>query len=316
MDDVYDELYENVNDGDDLAVESIEYADEPEESLVPGIDGKSIPPDAAVYQLHINCSHETIYAAYNESELKPGTMTVVSTRYGKDLARLTGRICRNNLQNISKITRIDRLATESDLEKDRNNRQKEDDAFKICKQKIIEHNLAMKLVTVHFLIDEPKILFFFTAESRVDFRELVKDLVTIFKIRIELRQIGIRDDARMTGGFGICGRSFCCHSISDKLKPVAIKMAKEQNLSLNSMKISGHCGRLLCCLAYEHGTYAEQRRTMPAEGAKIMRNGALWKVIEVNAVLCMITLASESGQRVTLPKTKFEKIDTGWKIKD
>ena len=119
----------------------------------------------------------------------------------------------------------------------------------------------------------------------------------------------------MTGGLGICGRSFCCHAISDKLKPVAIKMAKEQNLSLNSMKISGPCGRLRCCLAYEYGFYAEQRRTMPAEGTKILSDGTSWKITEVNAVRGVITISSEDGRLRSLPKDKFEKIDNHWVIR-
>ena len=124
----------------------------------------------------------------------------------------------------------------------------------------------MKLVSAHYLLEEPKVLFYFSAESRVDFRELVKDLVSVFKIRIELRQIGVRDEARVTGGCGVCGRVLCCHGVTDKLVPVSIKMAKDQNLSLNSMKISGPCGRLLCCLAYEYGFYRDARRELPGRG--------------------------------------------------
>ncbi|MDR0408859.1 MAG: hypothetical protein LBH18_00465 [Spirochaetaceae bacterium] len=220
------------------------------------------------------------------------------------------------MPKISKITRIERVATEADLEKAKNNSLKEEEAFKICKRKIIERNLAMKLVAAHFLLEESKILFFFTAENRVDFRELVKDLVTVFKIRIELRQIGIRDDARMIGGFGICGRVFCCHDISDKMKPVAIKMAKEQNLSLNSMKISGQCGRLLCCLAYEHDGYSGQRRSMPNEGSSITINGVVWKVTEVNTAVGLITLGAEDGRQQQISKNKLEKVNSVWKVKE
>ncbi|MDR1363049.1 MAG: hypothetical protein LBJ35_03245 [Spirochaetaceae bacterium] len=318
MDDVDDGLYEDSNDSDILAFSEIEESgiEDADADAVSGVERKTLPPGTPVYQLHINCSHETIYAVYNEQELKPGITVLVGTRYGKDLARLSGRVCGRALPNISKITRIERVATEADLEKAGINKLKGEEAFKVCKQKIIDRRLAMKLVAVHFLLEEPKILFFFTAENRVDFRDLVKDLVAIFKIRIELRQIGIRDDARMTGGFGVCGRTFCCHSISDKLKPVAIKMAKEQNLSLNSMKISGLCGRLLCCLAYEHDVYAEQRRVMPNEGAKIMIGGVVWKVIEVNAVLGLITLGTEDGRKHQLSRTKFERNDNVWRIKE
>ncbi|WP_461248179.1 regulatory iron-sulfur-containing complex subunit RicT, partial [Treponema sp. R6D11] len=146
--------------------------------------------------------------------------------------------------------------------------------FDICFKKIENHKLEMKLVLVHYLLEEPKILFFFTADNRVDFRELVKDLVSVFKMRIELRQIGVRDEARVLGGLGVCGRGYCCHCVSDKLKPVSIKMAKDQKLSLNSVKISGPCGRLMCCLFYEYSFYSEQQRALPQEGVREARDFA------------------------------------------
>jgi cell fate regulator YaaT (PSP1 superfamily) len=191
----------------------------------------------------------------------------------------------------------------------------EKNAFQICKEKIENHRLEMKLVSVHYLLEEPKILFFFTAENRVDFRELVKDLVGVFKTRIELRQIGVRDEARVVGGLGVCGRGYCCHMVSDKLKPVSIKMAKDQNLSLNSMKISGPCGRLLCCLSYEHGFYSEQRRLIPQEGARISQGDTLWKVMEVNVVLGRLKLSAEDGRLITVPVSQFERIDNRWRMR-
>jgi cell fate regulator YaaT (PSP1 superfamily) len=287
------------------------------------LEGKTLPPATPVYQLCISCSNETVYAVYNggesmpenADELKPGTRVLVPTRYGMDLARVSGKICGRMRQNLSRVSRIERIASELDLEREKSNKSKEAEAFKICKQKIAERGLDMKLISVHFLLEEPKILFFFTAESRVDFRELLKDLVYLFKLRIELRQVGIRDEARMTGGLGTCSRPFCCHSISDKLKPVAIRMAKEQGLSLNSMKISGPCGRLLCCLAYEHGFYTEQRRCMPAEGSRIVSDGISWKITEVNLLRGKITLVAEDGRQLRLSKDKFEKVDNHWTIK-
>ena len=153
---------------------------------------------------------------------------------------------------------------------------REERAFALCREKIEARGLEMKLVSAHYLLDEQKILFFFTAENRVDFRELVKDLVSVFKMRIELRQIGVRDEARVVGGLGICGRALCCNAITDKLRPVSIKMAKEQNLTLNSMKISGPCGRLLCCLSYEFDVYREARQTLPVHGhARAVRGGGV-----------------------------------------
>ena len=173
----------------------------------------------------------------------------------------------------------------------------------------------MKLVTVHFLTDEQKALFFFSSDNRVDFRELVKDLVSIFKMRIELRQIGVRDESRITGGLGVCGRPFCCHGISDKLRPVSIKMAKDQNLSLNSMKISGQCGRLLCCLSYEFDWYVEARKKLPQEGISIYYDGTNFKITEVNLLTNMIKMAGEDGRLLEVNAKRFVKDSSNrWKI--
>ncbi len=196
---------------------------------------------------------------------------------------------------------IDRLATPSDMVRFQELLSKEDEAMRICREKIALHKLDMKLVTAHFLLGEPKIIFFFTADVRVDFRELVKDLVSVFRIRIELRQIGVRDESRVLGGLAVCGRDYCCHSVTDKLDPVSIKMAKEQNLSLNSMKISGPCGRLLCCLSYEYDFYVEEKRNYPSEGSKLKVGIELMKITEVNILRKKITLSSPDGRVLTIP---------------
>ena len=172
----------------------------------------------------------------------------------------------------------------------------------------------MKLITVHFLIDEPKALFFFSSENRVDFRELVKDLVSVFKMRIELRQIGVRDESRITGGLGVCGRPYCCHCISDKLPSVSIKMAKEQNLSLNSMKISGQCGRLLCCLSYEYNWYVEAKKTLPNEGIRLFYDGTNFKITDTNPLTQMIKMIGEDGRFLEIPAKRFQKEGSRWKI--
>ncbi|MGE4583576.1 MAG: stage 0 sporulation family protein [Sphaerochaeta sp.] len=211
---------------------------------------------------------------------------------------------------------IDRLATPSDLNRYQELMAKEDEAMRICREKIVYHKLDMKLVTAHFLLGEPKIIFFFTADVRVDFRELVKDLVSVFRIRIELRQIGVRDESRVLGGLAVCGRDFCCHSVTDKLNPVSIKMAKEQNLSLNSMKISGPCGRLLCCLSYEFDFYVEEKRKYPPEGSKLKVGFDLMKVTEVNILSKRITLNGSEGRMVTMPHTAvfFNEDTSRWEI--
>ncbi len=158
-----------------------------------------------------------------------------------------------------------------------------------------------RFMTLESPFDRNKLIFYFTAEGRIDFRELVKDLAAIFKTRIELRQIGVRDESRLIGGLSVCGRDYCCHCITDKLEPVSIKMAKEQNLSLNSMKISGPCGRLLCCLAYEYDYYVEEKAAMPAEGSKIKLNHELYKVSEVNILSRRILLQGADGRVLYVP---------------
>lgn len=165
------------------------------------------------------------------------------------------------------LKKLIRKATPEDLKHVEENRRKEKDAFSICEKKIAAHKLDMKLVDVEYTFDNSKILFYFTADGRVDFRALVKDLASVFRTRIELRQIGVRDEAKMLGGLGICGKPFCCSTFLGEFQPVSIKMAKEQGLSLSPVKISGTCGRLMCCLKYEQEAYADLLRTTPKLGA-------------------------------------------------
>jgi cell fate regulator YaaT (PSP1 superfamily) len=284
--------------------------------VITGADAgiESIAPDTPIYRLRLFYSHETFLAVYREDNLSPRSMVIVPTRYGRDLAQVIGSV-RGKTPPVSEIAWIERPAAVEDLEKARNNRVLERDAFVICREKIESHKLEMKLVLVHYLLEEPKILFFFTADSRVDFRELVKDLVGIFKTRIELRQIGVRDEARVVGGLGVCGRGYCCNAVSDKLRPVSIKMAKDQKLSLNSMKISGPCGRLLCCLSYEYGFYSEQQRLLPPEGCRISYENTIWRVTEVNMISGQIKLGSEDGRLVNVSASQVERHDNRWRVK-
>ena len=200
---------------------------------------------------------------------------------------------------------IAHIATPDEIKRYTANMEEEKEAIRICREKIAKHNLGMKLVTAHFLLSEPKVLFFFTAENRVDFRDLVKDLVSVFRMRIELRQIGVRDESRVLGGLAVCGRDFCCHCVSDKLKPVTIRMAKEQNLSLNSMKISGPCGRLLCCLSYEYDFYLEEKQAYPAEGSKIKLGQDLFKVTEINILSHKMTVSGSEGRQFVIPRSEL-----------
>ena len=186
---------------------------------------------------------------------------------------------------VSPLKPIIRIATDEDRQVYLENKEKAKETFELCQQKIKEHDLNMFLIDCEYTFDRNKLIFYFTAEGRIDFRELVKDLASIFKTRIELRQIGVRDEAKTIGGLGPCGRKLCCSSWLGDFQPVSIKMAKDQSLSLNPTKISGICGRLFCCLKYEHDVYAEAIDAMPVVGALVKVDEAKGKVIEVNPLL-------------------------------
>ena len=189
---------------------------------------------------------------------------------------------------VAPLKPVIRHATKEDLATVEQNKEKEKKAFQICEEKIARHGLDMKLVDVEYTFDSSKILFYFTADGRVDFRELVKDLAGVFRTRIELRQIGVRDGAKKLGGFGICGRPFCCNTFLGEFQPVSIKMAKEQGMSLNPVKISGTCGRLMCCLKYEQDTYEHLLRHTPKVGAIVETVEGRGTVIENNLITGML----------------------------
>lgn len=180
------------------------------------------------------------------------------------------------------LKKVIRVASEKDQAQYQENQDKEAHAFRVCLEKIKQHQLEMKLIDVEYTFDRNKVIFYFTADGRVDFRELVKDLASVFRTRIELRQIGVRDEAKMLGGLGPCGRSLCCATFLGEFDPVSIKMAKEQNLSLNPTKISGICGRLMCCLKYESEGYRESNHLMPRVGSKVEYQGQEATVLEQN----------------------------------
>ncbi|PIE04640.1 MAG: hypothetical protein CSA76_03205 [Spirochaetales bacterium] len=249
-------------------------------------------------------------------ELSNGDLVVISTRYGRDLARLLGPLEDRQLIEPEEVRLVHRKTDNEDMARRAELEKREEEAFHICRRKIAKLGLTMKLVSAHYIFDEQKVMFFFTAENRVDFRELVKELVAHFRMRIELRQIGVRDESRTLGGAAVCGRQYCCHSITEKLEPVSIKMAKDQNLSLNSQKISGPCGRLLCCLAYEHGHYSRERKKLPREGGRVTYEGVKYKVTEVNIFKSTVQLTDMDGMRVDIPASRLEKReDTGWFVR-
>ena len=301
------DIFEKDIDEENLA--ALEDSDKSEESL------EGVVFDEPLFYLKLAYSCESIYATNDKNiKIETNDYVIVPTRYGKDMAKVLGLSEKPIGIKQSDVVAIERKATEEDLAKAEENKQKEKDAFKIFKEKVAYHKLDMKLITVHFLIDEPKALFFFSSDNRVDFRELVKDLVSVFKMRIELRQIGVRDESRIIGGLGVCGRPFCCHGVSDKLRPVSIRMAKDQNLSLNSMKISGQCGRLLCCLSYEFDWYNEARKKLPSEGIHVYYDGTNFKITEVNLLTSMVKMMGDDGRLLEVNAKRFVKDNNKWKI--
>ncbi|WP_055668448.1 PSP1 domain-containing protein [Desnuesiella massiliensis] len=218
-------------------------------------------------------------------EIKKGDSLIVETARGIEFGECVihpKEVSENEI--VAPLKSVLRIATEEDIQRHNENKTKEKEAFNICLEKIELHGLVMKLIDVEYTFDNNKVIFYFTADGRVDFRELVKDLATIFKTRIELRQIGVRDEAKMIGGLGPCGRPLCCSSFLGDFTSVSIKMAKEQNLSLNPTKISGICGRLMCCLNYEQETYEDIRKKMPRVGSIIRTERGQGEVISNNTI--------------------------------
>ncbi len=225
------------------------------------------------------------YFSPGELKIDQGDSVIVETARGVECGEV---VCGNREVDDSEIVAplkpVIRVATEEDFKKIEQNKVKEKEAFDICLKKIIHYGLNMSLVDVECTFDNSKLLFYFTSDNRVDFRELVKDLASVFRTRIELRQIGVRDEAKMLGGLGICGRPFCCASFLGEFQPVSIKMAKEQSLSLNPTKISGTCGRLMCCLKYEQDGYEELLKITPKVGAIVDTPNGRGTVTDVNLI--------------------------------
>lgn len=210
---------------------------------------------------------------------------------------------------VKPLKKVIRLATPKDVAQMEENRRREAHAFEVCQQKILDHKMDMKLVDVEYTFDNSKILFYFTADGRVDFRDLVKDLAGIFRTRIELRQIGVRDEAKMLGGLGICGRPFCCSTFLSDFQPVSIKMAKEQGLSLNPTKISGTCGRLMCCLKYEQNAYDDLIKTTPRVGSQVITPEGRGTVEEiVNILTGSLKIRIENGDNFTIKNFSRDEV--------
>lgn len=226
------------------------------------------------------------YFAPGKLDIKNGDEVIVETARGVEFGHVVLG-CREIEDNkvVQPLKAVIRMANADDKVKEATNRKKEKEAFKICQEKIRKHNLEMKLIDVEYTFDNNKVLFYFTADGRIDFRELVKDLASVFKTRIELRQVGVRDETKIVGGIGICGRALCCHSYLSEFIPVSIKMAKEQNLSLNPTKISGVCGRLMCCLKNEEETYEYLNSKLPGVGDYVTTDDGLKGEVQSVSVL-------------------------------
>lgn len=243
-------------------------------------------------------------------DLKRDSHVIVETARGIEYGTIVGEPKEvEDDKVIQPLKPVLRAATKRDDEQEAANKIKEKEAFKICLEKIRKHNLEMKLIDAEYTFDNNKVLFYFTADGRIDFRELVKDLAAVFKTRIELRQIGVRDETKILGGIGICGRKLCCHAHLSEFVPVSIKMAKEQNLSLNPTKISGVCGRLMCCLKHEEETYEELNRRLPNIGDYVTtEDGLKGEVSSVNVLRQLVKVIVDVNDEKEIQEYKVEQI--------
>ncbi|EOS28492.1 MAG: stage 0 sporulation family protein [Lachnospiraceae bacterium] len=242
--------------------------------------------------------------------IRKGDHVIVETARGIEYGTVVGGVREvENDKVVQPLKPVLRIATQKDNEQEASNKEKEKDAFKICLEKIRKHNLEMKLIDAEYTFDNNKVLFYFTADGRIDFRELVKDLASVFKTRIELRQIGVRDETKIVGGIGICGRALCCHTYLSEFIPVSIKMAKEQNLSLNPTKISGVCGRLMCCLKNEEETYEDLNRRLPNVGDYVTTDdGFKGTVHSVNVLRQLVKVIIEKDDEKEIQEYKVGQL--------
>ena len=243
-------------------------------------------------------------------EIKKGDHVIVETARGIEYGTVVGEPREvADEKVVQPLKSVLRVATTKDDEQEAANKQKEKDAFQICLEKIKKHELPLKLIDAEYTFDNNKVLFYFTADGRIDFRELVKDLASVFKTRIELRQIGVRDETKIVGGIGICGRPLCCHTHLSEFVPVSIKMAKEQNLSLNPTKISGVCGRLMCCLNHEEETYEELNRKLPNVGDFVTTaDGLKGEVHSVNVLRQLVKVIVDVDDEKEIQEYKVDEL--------
>lgn len=242
-------------------------------------------------------------------QIERGEHVIVETSMGMEYGEVV--IANRQLPQekiVTPLKKIIRVANKDDAKKNEENKKQEKEAFKVCEKKIKEHGLEMKLLDVEFKFDKSKILFFFTADGRIDFRELVRDLAAIYKTRIELRQVGVRDEVKRLGGNGVCGRELCCCSFLGNFETVSIKMAKEQNVSLNPSKISGNCGRLMCCLQYEQNVYEEKLKKLPKIGAIVKTDDGQGEVCGLETLKEIVKVKFKDGDETFFKKYNAKDI--------
>jgi len=264
-----------------------------------------IEQDDCFYRIKLVYNNYSRICKTKNPHIARGEFLIIATQYGNEIGIVQGVF--NNIDEImsdDEILNVVRICNKDDRARYRSNLKKEKEAYDITIKKIVEHKLNMKLINVHYFLEDSKILFNFTADGRVDFRDLVKDLAAIFKTRIELRQIGVRDECRIIGGHGQCGKQLCCSGINNELQPITIKMAKEQNITLNSLKISGVCGRLLCCLSYENETYLMEKKNYPEENSRIKIDNEWFNVTEINIQSGILKVVSPKGERILFINSK------------
>jgi len=262
---------------------------------------------ADIYLVEFKGARKEYFANPDCLSVKPNDYVIVQAERGEDMGRVTKRVPEQMVKLERKPRNILRLATPQDLDKLAANREKEKECLRECERMIAERNLPMKLVDAELQFDNNKITFFFTAEKRVDFRELVKELASTYKTRIELRQIGVRDEARRIGGFGVCGLPLCCATFIREFEPISTQLAREQNLSLNPAKISGNCGRLLCCLRYERELYKKSLSLYPRLGDKIQTEKGEGVVSKINIFKEYIVVKYETGEEEKITLTQLRK---------
>ncbi len=262
-------------------------------------------------------TRESVLCSVNGMQLRCGDDVVVPTRYGDDIARVLGCVTDATRDEYDKPVAIIRTASDEDRRIAAENDRDADEALGFAKQLVDQRGLSMSMVSAHYSIDRSRLVLLFTAETRVDFRDLVKDLVHEYRVRIELRQIGVRDESRIVGGLGICGRVLCCNGVSDRLKAVSIRMAKAQNLSLNSAKISGPCERLLCCLEYEYDFYRDAKRGVPGVGARVYWGEESLRVSDVNLLTRVVRIDNrERSATLSAERIRYDSGDQRWVVLD